>query len=149
MRALPLVATFAATTAFAAFATFATFATTTALPAQDIARDTAEATAKPKKLAVRVLYAGDEDHPRTEQWRQFLGNHFTKVETIQLSELSQKTTEGFDVVIVDGPTPYKPNRKFKWLPPPVLGEEYDRPTILMGAAGGSTVRSAKIKIGWL
>ena len=146
MRALPFLATLGATTAFAGFAAFAT---ATVLPAQDRAGDTAEATAESKKLAVRVLYAGDEDHPRTEQWRKFLGGYFTKVEAIQLNKLSQEATEGFDVVIVDSPSPYKPNRKFKVLPGPVLSGEYDRPTILMGAAGGATVRQAKIKIGWL
>ncbi|MHC4513560.1 MAG: hypothetical protein ACYTGW_12265 [Planctomycetota bacterium] len=137
MRALPLLAALVAAAA------------TTALTAQDPARDTAEATAKPKKLAVRVLYAGDQDHPRTEQWRGFLGRYFTKVGTIQLSELSTNATEGFDVVIVDSPTPYGTEPRFKMPAAPVLDDTYDRPTILMGAAGGSVIRKARIKIGWL
>ena len=139
MRALPLLAALATATAFGAFAS------TTVLPAQD----TAEATTASKQLSVRVLYAGDRDHPRTEQWKEFLGSYFTKVEVIQLDQLSKKATEGFDVVIVDSPSPYKPNRKFKVLPGPTLSEDYDRPTILMGAAGGAAVRPAKCKITWL
>ncbi|MHC4077588.1 MAG: hypothetical protein ACYST0_03990 [Planctomycetota bacterium] len=137
MRALPFLAALVAAAA------------TTALAAQDPARDTAEATAKPKKLTVRVLYAGDQDHPRTEQWRGFLGRYFTKVGTVQLSELSTNATEGFDVVIVDSPTPYRLAGKFKMPPTPTLSDAYDRPTILMGAAGGSVIRRARIKIGWL
>lgn len=150
MRALPLLAALATATAFAATAVTAT---TTGLPAQDKvatpAQDTAEATAEFKQLAVRVLYAGDRDHQRTEQWKEFLGSYFTKVEAIQLDQLSKQAAEEFDVVIVDSPTPYRPDRKFNWLSPPVLSEAYDRPTILMGSAGGGTVRQAKIKIGWL
>jgi len=147
MRALPLLATLVAATAFAATVA------TTVLPAQDKvatpAKDTAEATAKPKKLSVRVLYAGDEDHPRTEQWKQFLGSYFTKVEAIQRTKLSKKAAEEFDVVIIDSPSPYGSESKFKMPEVAVLGEGYDRPTILMGAAGGWLIRGAKIKIGWL
>ena len=109
-----------------------------------------DADAPPKaKLQVRVLYAGDADHARTAQWRTFLGRYFEKVGTVAMSSLSRENAKDFDVVIIDSPSPYQPNRGFEMPKPARLPEDWARPTILMGAAGGSVIRSFRIKIGWL
>lgn len=109
------------------------------LPAQD----------KAPRLDVKVLYAGVESSPRTAEWKKFLTGTFAEVTTVELASLSLASARNFDVVIVDSPTPYKRPRGFQMPKAPQLGEDYSKPTILMGAAGGATIRRGKQKLGWL
>jgi hypothetical protein len=100
------------------------------------------------QLDVRVLYAGDAEAERTEDWREFLGPRVAAFEAIDRADLSAETAEGFDVVIVDAPSPYHDDGVTIPDGAP-LDLEFSRPTILMGAAGGATLGPLGIKLHWL
>lgn len=102
------------------------------------------------RLDVRVLYAGVESSPRTEEFRHFLQEHFVEVGTLELKDLTAEGTRGYDVVLVDTPSPYS-SGEFQMPAVPELGPDYTRPTLLMGAAGGSVLQKLKprCKMGWL
>ncbi len=101
-----------------------------------------------RKLDLAVLYAGVPESPRAALWRSFLEDHGARVGAIVLSTLSKKTTKGFDVVIVDGPSPFL-HGAFEVPPLPELDESYDRPTVLVGPVGGRAILPLKIKLDWL
>jgi hypothetical protein len=104
----------------------------------------------PKKIDLKVLYAGKPDAPRTADFKQFLDKTFSEVGTVELKALDAKAAERFDVVIVDSPTPYGVGDEgFKMPEAPVLTTDFTKPTILMGAAGGRVLRELKIKLHWL
>jgi hypothetical protein len=111
----------------------------------------APAQEKPRKIELGVLYAGVVDAPRTADFKEFLGEHFTKFGTVALESLDQKAAAGYDVVIVDSPTPYRDGAAegFEMPKAPTLDLDFTRPTILMGAAGGRTLGPLSIKLGWL
>jgi len=97
------------------------------------------------KLDVKVLYAGAPDAPRTKEFAEFLGRTFSKVGTIDAATLSTETAREFDVVIVDSPNGGNHgDRKIA-----ALGRGFDKPTILIGAAGGDVLQLLDIKLDWL
>lgn len=100
-----------------------------------------------EKLDLSVLYAGDPG-PRTEEWLTFLRAHVREATSIALGKLDKKTAADADVVIVDGETPYKESG-IKIPRGAKLPSDYTKPTILMGAAGGSTLGPLRIKLDWL
>ena len=100
-------------------------------------------------LELSVLYAGDVEHPRTSTWVRFLERHTRGVEAIDLSELSRAAAVDHDVVIVDSPSPFGEEGRFDMPEVPALSRDFDRPTILVGAAGGALLRKVKIKLDWL
>ncbi|MEZ5987758.1 MAG: hypothetical protein R3F30_01255 [Planctomycetota bacterium] len=101
-----------------------------------------------EKQPLRVLYAGDDGSERTEAWKRFLGRYFAGVGTVARTGLNAAAAKDFDVVIVDAESPYKANdiEIPKRAP---LDLTWTRPTILMGAAGGSTLGGLKLKLDWL
>jgi hypothetical protein len=102
------------------------------------------------RIELSVLYVGAKDDPRTAEFTEFLSKTFTRVEAAELEVLSNETARGADVVIVDSPTPYKGEGTFDMPRVPLLGTEYTKPTILMGAAGGMMLRQiGTLKLGWL
>jgi hypothetical protein len=101
------------------------------------------------KITLGVLYAGVLDSPRTADFKEFLESHFTKVGTVELATLDRKAAEGYDVVIVDSPSPFKGDNGFELPKAGDLDLDFTRPTILMGAAGGKVLRSLQIKLDWL
>jgi hypothetical protein len=101
------------------------------------------------RIELSVLYVGAKDDPRTAEFTEFLSKTFTRVEAAELDVLSNETACGADVVIVDSPTPYK-GEGFDMPRVPLLGTEYTKPTILMGAAGGMMLKQiGTLKLGWL
>jgi hypothetical protein len=102
-----------------------------------------------KKIELKVLYAGVLEAPRTADFKEFLEGAFTKVGTIELTTLDAKTAAGFDVVIVDSPSPYQGEDGFEMPKTPDLDLGFTKPTILMGAAGGRMLKPLAIKLQWL
>ena len=112
---------------------------TPGLPAQDAAKRIADLT---------VAYAGQEGHARTREWTAFLAGRVRSVRTLPLLSLSAETVKDVDVVIVDAPSPYKPGG-IKLTKGSKLSARYGKPTVLLGAAGGSTLSKLRIKLDWL
>jgi hypothetical protein len=102
-----------------------------------------------EKIALKVLYAGTADAPRTADFKDFLSKTFTEVGTVELKSLDAKAAEAFDVVIVDSPSPYLAGGKFKMPEVPALTTDFTKPTILMGGAGGAVLQRLNIKLHWL
>jgi hypothetical protein len=100
-----------------------------------------------EKLDVRVLYAGKPSSERARDFVAFLEATFAKVETVDLDAIDVAASKDFDVVIVDGPSPYRDDGDVK-LPKRRAPEGWTKPTILIGAAGGAFVRELKLKIDW-
>ena len=101
------------------------------------------------ELDLAVLYAGVEDAPRTATWLEFLAAHVRVAQSIDVSELSAETADGFDVVIVDSPTPFKKGGGFAMPKVAKLTRDFTKPTILMGGAGGAVLNGMKLKLDWL
>ena len=100
-----------------------------------------------EKLDLSVLYAGDPG-PRTAEWLEFLRAHVSAANAIDRGKLTSATAKDADVVIVDAETPYKESG-IKIPRGAKLTRDFTRPTILMGAAGGSTLGALDIKLDWL
>ena len=89
------------------------------------------------KLELKVLYAGVPDHPRTEQWREFLGKHTAGVTVIDVKQLGDDTQVDADVVILDCPDPIRKNaegrpERIDVPRPSGLTLGFARPTIVVG-----------------
>ena len=103
---------------------------------------------EPGVIEMRVLYAGDLSLERAVDWKGFLEEHFTEVDTIDVSRLSMVTAAEADVVIIDGSYEVTDNRIY--LPPvPPLTTDFTRPVIMIGAAAGKTVTQMDLKIDWM
>ena len=109
-------------------------------------------------INLRVLYAGNPGSDREKDFSAFLGKHFAKVGTADYQKFSKNQAEGYDVVILDWTSIYprdkdgKMKREFHGLnspTPPGLLETYDRPTVMIGAAGGLLAGRLRLKIDWL
>jgi hypothetical protein len=107
---------------------------------------TAEAAAQ-EKISLSVLYAGIPDAPRTKEFQQFLGQHFTKVGLAPFSDFKPEMADGYDVVVFD--TPVQPGPGGLGIPPrPVLPRDFSRPSVLVGAPGTRIAESLELKIQW-
>lgn len=101
------------------------------------------------KLDMSVLYAGVVGHERTDTWMRFLERHVRRAAPIELRDLSAETAAGFDVIVVDSPSPFGAEGRFDMPDTPALTRDFGRPTVLVGAAGGALLRNVKIKLDWL
>jgi hypothetical protein len=107
---------------------------------------TAEAAAQ-EKISLSVLYAGIPDAPRTKEFQQFLGQHFTKVGLAPFTEFKPEMADGYDVVIFDAPVPVLPDRI--GVPPvPVLPRDFNRASVLVAGPGVNIARALDLKIDW-
>jgi hypothetical protein len=106
---------------------------------------------------LKVLYAGNPDSDRQKDFTAFLGKHFAQVGTSDYSKFKESDAKGYDVVIFDWTSiyPRDENGKVKETidrmnspTPPKLSDDYDRPTILIGAAGGYLAQQLRLKIDW-
>jgi hypothetical protein len=107
---------------------------------------------------LKVLYAGNPGSDRETDFKTFLQQHFAKVGTTDYRTFKDGDAKGFDAVILDWTSIYprdetgKVREKFDRLnspdPTPKLSEGYDRPTILIGAAGGFVAQTLRLKIDW-
>jgi hypothetical protein len=109
-------------------------------------------------IALRVLYAGNPGSDREKDFTTFLGNSFAKVGTTDYRTFKEDEVKGYDVVILDWTSIYprddqgkikQGNSGLNSPTPPKLSDAFDRPTILIGAAGGSATMTLRLKINWL
>ncbi len=108
-------------------------------------------------IATKVLYAGNPGSDREKEFATLLGKHFTKVVATDYRTFKESDANNYDVVIFDWTSIYSRDKNGKIQEeigtlnspkPPQLSELYDRPTILIGAAGESVVRPLRLKIDW-
>jgi hypothetical protein len=111
-----------------------------------------------KKIDVKVLYAGKPGDARTKDYVAFLRQHFVHVGEADYEKFKPNESKDFDVVIFDWPSIYPRDKDGKIAPkithmnspkPPNLPNDFDRPAILIGAAGSSATRQLQLKINWL
>jgi hypothetical protein len=111
-----------------------------------------------EKIALNVLYAGNPDSPRTKDFVAFLRQHFVKVGETSYEKFKPDEAKGYDVVVFDWTSIYprdkngKINQNLTSLDSPKappLGREFDRPAVLIGAAGGFLAGHFQLKIDWL
>ena len=107
-------------------------------------------------IRLSVLYTGNPDSERTKDFQAFLEKHFAKVTTADFRVFKPADAKGHDVVIFDWTSIYARDKDGKLESgggisqptPPQLGN-FDRPTILIGAAGGFVTMPMRLKINWL
>ena len=113
-----------------------------------------------EKANLKVLYAGNVDSPRAKDFTSFLEKHFVQVTPVDLGKLRDADAQGHDVVLVDWTSIYPRDKDGKitnddkspgiTMPPaPRLSPDFDRPAVLIGAAGGQVSQGLQIKINWL
>jgi hypothetical protein len=109
-------------------------------------------------IALRVLYAGNPGSDREKDFTNFLGKSFAKVGTTDYRTFKEDDAKGYDVVIFDWTSIYPRDDRGKLKQgssglnsptPPKLSDTFDRPTILIGAAGGFATMPSQLKINWL
>ncbi len=103
---------------------------------------------EPGVIDLHVLYAGDLSLERAADWKGFLEEHFTGVDTIDVARLSLETAAGADVVIIDGSYRLEENRIYLPKVPP-LDRDFTRPVIMIGAAAGKTLTQMDLKLDWM
>jgi hypothetical protein len=111
-----------------------------------------------ERFPVKVLYAGNPGSDREKDFKTFLAKQFVEVGATDYRKFKDGNAKGYDVVILDWTSIYprdeagKVLEKFNGLnspdPRPTISEVYDRPTILIGAAGGFVAQSLRLKIDW-
>ena len=111
-----------------------------------------------EKADLKVLYAGNVDSPRAKDFTSFLEKHFAKVTAFNLGKLRDADARGYDVVLIDWTSIYPRDKDGKIdngkqglsMPPPIqVSRDFDRPTVLIGAAGGKFCEGRDLKINWL
>ena len=111
-----------------------------------------------EKINLKVLYAGNPDSPRTKDFVSFLGQHFARVGETSYETFKADEAKGYDVVIFDWTSIYPRDKDGKIAPKstslnspktPGLSPDFDRPAVLIGAAGGSLAGQFRLKIDWL
>jgi hypothetical protein len=111
-----------------------------------------------EKIDLKVLYAGNPGSPRTKDFVSFLGQHFSRVDETNYEKFKADDAKGFDVVIFDWTSIYPRDKDGKIAPTltslhspktPGLSADFDRPAVLIGAAGGYLARPMRLKIDWL
>ena len=113
-----------------------------------------------EKANLKVLYAGNVDSPRAKDFTSFLEQHFVKVTPVHLGKLRDADAQGHDVVLIDWTSIYPRDKDGKIsrgdqaagisMPPAAqLSRDFDRPTVLIGAAGGQFSQGRDLKITWL
>jgi hypothetical protein len=109
-------------------------------------------------IALKVLYAGNPGSDRDKDFTTFLGKSFAKVGSTDYRTFKEDDAKGYDVVILDWTSIYPRDNQGKLKPgssglnspnAPKLSTTFDRPTILIGAAGGFATMQSQLKINWL
>lgn len=110
------------------------------------------------KIALKVLYAGNLGSDRAEDFQRLLSRHFETAEVTGYSSFQATDAENFDVVIFDWTSIYPRDEDgtINWEnsagmttpPTPDLPPDFDRPAILIGAAGGNICNRLDIAINW-
>jgi hypothetical protein len=105
-------------------------------------------------LDLRVLYAGHPASDREKDFRSFLQEHVQHVATTDYPAFSANEASDFDVIIFDWTSVYPWDRDGRLVGsdggldipvPPKLPSDFDRPSILIGQAGGSVAEALRLK----
>lgn len=120
-----------------------------ALAALPIGQDVAVPAPVLEKLPQRVLYAGTADSERSRQFVALLDEHFAAAAFADYSAFDPARADAFDVVIFDAEV--RPTDNSIGLPSsrPELPDDWDRPSVLIGAGGVMVAESFESKLDWL
>ena len=105
------------------------------------------------KQPLAVLYAGAPDGEREKAFVAFLQQHFAKVGTVGLEQLTPEAAAPYDVVVADWKRRYVPQANGKVEFDSNAGHRYalprgfTKPIVMLGAVGGEIAPWSKI--GWL
>ncbi len=112
------------------------------------ARAGENAPAAEPKIDLRVIYFGYLDTTRAKDFTEFLQNHFNKVGQGELEAFQEKQAEGYDVVILDyGELKIVKDRI--QMPKNMVGRQFSRPTVTIGATGAMVSGRLGLKTGYL
>ncbi len=105
-----------------------------------------------ERIDLAILYAGDVEHERAQDWTAFLRERFRVVDAIGLRSLTQAAASGYDVVVADWRPRYLRSKGgLEWnedsSPGYVLPDGFDKPVVMVGSVGGQIAPHGKI--GWL
>jgi hypothetical protein len=109
-------------------------------------------------IPLKVLYAGKPGSDREADFVALLEKHFAKVGKAELPKLTAEQAAEWDVVVMDWTAVLIRDAKGKYtehspqieMPPlPKLGDDYAKPTVLIGAVAGQFGNAHKLKINWL
>lgn len=111
-----------------------------------------------KTSNLKVLYAGNPSSERMDDFERFLSKHFAKVGTTDLRKFSSSQAESYDVLIFDWTSTYPrdENGKIKTDDDlamnspriPLLGDDFNRPVVMIGAIAGSVANRKPMAINW-
>jgi hypothetical protein len=109
-------------------------------------------------IGLSVLYAGNPGSDREKDFKALLSEHFARVGTTDYRKFKDESAKGYDVVILDWTSIYPRDKHGTILPKinelnsphpnPEISVGYDRPTILIGAAGGSVGIALRLTTDW-
>jgi hypothetical protein len=111
-----------------------------------------------EKISLKILYAGDPGSERSKDFVSFLRQHFTEVAETNYEKVNADETKPFDVVVFDWSSIYPRDKDGKIKQPmtslrspksPSLPRSFDRPAVLIGAAGGFLAGKQRLKTDWL
>jgi hypothetical protein len=102
-----------------------------------------------KKIDLKVLYAGEEEkHPRTQDYMNFLKQHFTTVGYAPYTEFKPEMADAYQVVVFDAFADQ--TRGGIGLPrAPELPQDFNRASVLVAGAGVNVARKMNLKFDWL
>ena len=100
------------------------------------------------KMKLRVLYAGVLNEPRAIDFADFLRKRFEHVGLVSYSAFNPADADGYDVVVLDG-EPQVEENKSRLLNPPVLPQDFNRATVLVGRGGVLAAMPLKLKLNFL
>lgn len=96
-----------------------------------------------------VLYVGSAESRRTDDFVEFLNNHFTRVGTAIYPQFTPNDADPYDVVVLDAEM--RPSKNSIGIgPQPQLPADYSRATILVNGPGVIVAdRQLHAKLDWL
>jgi hypothetical protein len=109
-------------------------------------------------ISLKVLYAGNPGSARAKDFTAFLAEHFAKVTATDFGKFKEDEARDYDVVVFDWTSIYPRDKdgkldesagSIKMPAAPHLSQQFARPAVLIGAAGGDVAGSLQVKINWL
>ena len=98
-----------------------------------------------EKISLNVLYMGQPESARANDFAQFLREHFAKVEVMDVAKFDAAQTAAYNVVILD----YDPaSREIGRLSKLKLPADYSKPTVLEGIFGARAGSSLGLRLGF-